>query len=404
MLDGPNERGTNDRATNGSTTEVLGRNIGNFTRGLREDSDTTPTGTAITIARDFSVNVPTSLQIRYLFLKPAFVGEIAIQFGSSNPELEVIRRSGQFDVEINRQVNELVQRNTTIEIQDRQLGILASVGANLLICPPAAYVQAIRTVLATRIVDTYNINNWGVETIMPPILTTSRLYASVALIFMRIIGTWSEKVYETTLFGVPARIILTGEIEFKVGLKAFGWDWIGRFLIQHCGTLGAAAQMEIMSAQLAVSGAVNGILGIASPALVATGTPLTTFLIDYAWANLIADIRDRGIRRGLLNQFASGYIRRIFYPRQSSLWYANHPQGRAREARQQGIQIGARDVQRSSSIEILQAMIYTELDYNRQSQAQVSDLIFRLGEALFRGQRTMQNPQQRTDAPPPDRY
>lgn len=403
MEDGPENRGTGDRAT-GGTSEILGRNIGNFMRGLRQDSDTTPTGTAFTIARDYSVNLPTGLQIRYFFIKPAFVGEVAIQFGSSNPELEIIRRSGQFDIEINRQVNELIQRNTTIEIQDSQLAILGSVGANLLICPPAAYVQAIRTVMATRIVETYNIQNWSAETIIPPILATSRIYASVALIFLRIIGTWQEKVYETTVFGVPARVLLTGEIELKIGLKAFGWDWIGRFLARHFGALGAAAQMEIMSAQLAVSGAINGILGIASPALVAAGTPLTTFLIDYAWANLIADIRDSGIRRGLLNQFASGYIRRIFYPTQPALWHANHPQGRAREARQQGIQIAARDVQRSSSLEILQAMIYTELDYHQQHQAEVTDLIVRLGEELFRGRRTMQNPRRRTDTPAPERY
>lgn len=391
MLGGPNQRATDRRGTTQDHLDSLDRGIGNFARGLQQDSTEHPEGNALSLAHELEISPPGSLSLSHFYLKPVFKGEVRVQFGSSNPELEIIRQSGRFEVEMNRQVNELVVERTTAEITDQQLGIIGQAGRNMIQSPVSGVANTMRSVLATRIVRAYQIGQSEIEFIMPPELGFNRLRMSASIVFMKIIGSWTRKVYETTLWGVPARVLLTGEVAFKVGLRTLGWEMIGRILARHFGTWGAAAQMEIMTAQLGIRGFANGLLGIYSPGIVAFGTPVVTFLIDYAWANLIHDIRTRGERRGLLNQFATGYIRRVFYPNQPNLWHANHPQGRARSARGHGIQVAERDL-RHRSADILQQLIYAELDTHGRHQAQVSDLIYRLGEALFRGQRSTLSP------------
>lgn len=391
MRDGPNSRQTQDRGTATSVIDNAQRGVSNFMRGLHEDGSDGPAGTAVSIRREVEIPIPRGLSLAYLSIRPIFRGQVAVQFGSSNPEIELIRQSGRFEVEFNQQLSESLTRTTTIEIQDEQLTILGNAIRQMTSSPAQAMASTLRTALATQIVRTYQVNNWSVEALMPPEVSFNRLRATVTVAFMYLVGTWAEKVYETTLWGIPARIILTGEIAFRVGLKALGWQWIGRIIASQVGPLTAAQEMQILTAQLSIRGFANGLLGIYSPGIVAFGTPVVTFLIDYAWAHLIQHVRQEGERRGLLNQFATGYIHRIFYPTQPNLWYSNHPTGRQREARRHGIDVASRDCRRRPA-DILQQLLYAELDYHGHERAEVSDIVYRLGEALFRGQRNTSSP------------
>lgn len=349
---------------------------------------TAPSGVAVTVERAITIDVPRPLRpsVGVFFVKPRFRGIAQISFGATNPRVALVQHGSQLDIELNRAISQAVIQRTTYEITQREVSLMGSI-ADGVSQGQIRSGDALRLFLGARIRTLYVVQNWELEPIFPPEVSTNAIRAKVSLVFGRVTGQWNRKIFETQIFGVPVRIQLTGEVEFDFGISVGGWRMLVQLLARHGGSLGAAAEMAYLETHLVVGGAANGLLGFATPAIVVVGTPVVTFGIDYFWAHYITYLRRVGERRGLLNQAASGFIRRTFHPRSGRMyWYQGSSTGSRRRMRTAGIQL-AEALLRDTPPEVLQAIVYRELDYHHRHQALTSDLTFRLGELWFAGRR-----------------
>lgn len=346
-----------------------------------------PEGVALTVRRAMHIRAP-SVSLLKLYLKPSFRGQVEAQFGASNPQVELISRSGGTDIEFNQQVEGAIVAGIAIRIDHQQTAAVHRLRDTVIHGGPIA--EAFRRALGNFLAVRCSIRNWELEAIIPPEVQINYERPSVTVAFVRVTGEWQRQVFETRIHGIPARITLTGQIEFEVGLKALGWRDLIRAVAARSGQTAAVAGTERLGTQLGVR-LLNGLLGAAVPTIVVTGTLVVTFSTDYLWARYITYLRDEGERRGLANQFANGFIRRIFHPEHPDRWLFNRPTGRLLEVRRAGIAVAERYLRHTPN-DLLQMIVYRELDYHRMRGATVDDLIFRLGESLYRRRRLGDDP------------
>ena len=82
-------------------------------------------------------------------------------------------------------------------------------------------------------------------------------------------------------------------------------------------------------------------------------------LISYVEARFIENIRDEGVRRGLCNQFASGYVRFILEPNNQQSWLIGVGRGtRTYAARVHGVQRAFNEVRSSNISQVRNALIW----------------------------------------------
>jgi hypothetical protein len=384
---GPLNRGVTNRGNPPRAPGVVGGPVGatgSAQAALGPAAD--PSGLALTIERSISINAPRSMRARVgmFYVKPRFRGIAQVTFGATNPRVELVLNNSQLDVELNQRITDAVIERTTIELGRSELDLMRNIAQGVH-NGQIRSGSALRLALGTQISTIYVIRNWEIEPIDPPDITVNPVRAKISLVFGRATGQWTRQIFEMQAFGVPVRVALIGELEFDFGISVGGWRALTRLLARYGGSLGAATEMAYLETHLIAGGMVNGLLGFATPAIVVIGTPVVAFGLDYLWANYVEYLRRVGERRGLLNQAASGFIRRIFHPRSGRMyWFSGHPTGSRRRMRQAGVTL-AEALLRDTPPEVLQAIIYRELDYHRRHQAIESDLFDRLGELWFAG-------------------
>ncbi len=379
------DRGTQDRGTADRGTDRGGRGLEPSDVMLAGSSrDSAPTGFRFTLREGLTVS-PRGLRLEYLALKPEFTGEAEIRFGSTNPQLELIRRRSSTELEIRRQVEEGLVQTLTVRVQDAQLAMLGRC-AEAIASGGEGAGDALQAVLATELAQHYEIADLEIEPI-PAEVVVNPWAATASVYFVRISGEWERIVFTTEILGVPAEVALVGRITLKAGITGGGWSRIATLLATRLGPAMSAAAFEALSAQLAVRGAVNGLIGLASPVIVPAATFALTALIVIAWTNYMEGVHAYAELGGYLNQFAFGYVRRVAYPRAGPhAWRGQTVTPSQAYWRDAGISAAEADLRRYTP-EVLYQNLYVALDYAGNAQATVEDIATRLGFQLWEARR-----------------
>jgi hypothetical protein len=387
------DRGTQDRGTADRGTDRGRRGLEPSDLMLAGSSrDAAPTGFRFALREGLTVS-PRGLRLEYLALKPEFTGEAEIRFGSTNPELELIRRRSSTELEIRRQVEEGLVQTLTVRVHDAQLAVLGRC-AEAIASGGEGPGGALQAVLATELAQHYEIANLEIEPV-PAEVSVSAWRGTVSVYFLRLTGEWERLVYRTEILGVPAEVVLVGKITLKAGITGGGWSRIASMLATRLGPAMGASQLERLSAQLAVRGVVNGLVGLSSPVVVPAATFAITALIVIAWANYMEGVHAYAELGGYLNQFAFGYVRRVAYPRAGPhAWRGQTVTPSQAYWRDAGISAAEADLRRYAP-EVLFLNLYVALDYAGNARATVEDIATRLGFELWEGRRTVEAPARR---------
>lgn len=300
----------------------------------------------------------------------SFEGSVELRAGSDSASRIITIHRDRIELEMQRVITESVSVTIRTQLSLQQAEFVRRVAEALSGDQSASGLELLRLFLeAINEIVTVALNMGDTEV---------QVVADPDLYIVRVEGTWPQREFDAILFGVPVVFVLVGRPRIELRPKIPYWAEIMAILRRRIGRYIVNQIVKRLLSRLFPAWAIVG------------GTVVGTFAATYFSAYVVGRARTSGIIRGLANQYATAYVRRVYYPDRPAEWWRGFTEveGLRREAREAGLATAEQDLLMMGQESVrawLEEAVWDRVVTERHARSNLIRIIDWFGEYVFRG-------------------